>query len=833
MKKIVRIDRLVEKARLGNAKARVAITITITAIALVLAAGAGSASAVVSGGTSSSASPSAPIAPAAPMLAGTQWEQDVAYNSASDEYLVVWFDQRNGSDSNVYGQRVSNTGTLVGSEIPISTAAGNQDPPVVAYNNTLNEYLVVWADARLGFPNIDLYGQRVSSTGSLVGSEFPISTVTERQTIPEIAYNSIDNEYLVTWRDQRNGQNFYYIYGQRVSGNGALAGSEIAIDTAGNAVASRPSYNSTNNEYLIVWGRTGDAYGQRLSNTGGFLGGNFVISAAPGDQQFIDATYNSVGNEYLVVWSDDRNTHPNYDVYGQRVSGTGGLSGGEIPISTAANEQRPADVTYNSASNEYLVIWSDARTGAYDIYGQRVSGTGSLSGGEIPISTDSAAQVRPAVASGGNQYLAAWGDLRNGTDNDVWGQRVSNTGALSGGNFNITPGEPVATATSTSTETATATDTATDTATSTSTSTSTPSFTATSTETPTATNTETSTSTSTETSTATSTETATSTSTETPTETSTETATATSTETPTATSTETATSTSTETSTATSTTSSTATQTDIPTQTNTPTSTLTVTPSTTSTGTSTTTYTSTPTGTGTSTRTSTSTATATATTMVTATACEQFPDVEPGDTFYVYINCMVCQYVITGFPDGTFRAHAQITRGQIAKIVSQAAGFSEDPGEQTYADVPPGSPFYAYINRLTNRGIVGGYPCPTRPDGGDECTPENPNLFEPNANATRGQLAKIVSNAAGFNEAVSGQHYADVPASGEGSQFYTWIMRLTNRDVMGGYPCGTQDSRSGACDGQNRPYFRPGANVTRGQSSKIVANTFFPNCQTP
>jgi hypothetical protein len=219
--------------------------------------------------------------------------------------------------------------------------------------------------------------------------------------------------------------------------------------------------------------------------------------------------------------------------------------------------------------------------------------------------------------------------------------------------------------------------------------------------------------------------------------------------------------------------------------------------------------------------------------MVTATACEQFADVEPGDTFYVYVNCMVCHYVITGFPDGTFRAHAQITRGQIAKIVSQAAGFSEDPGEQTYADVPPGSPFYAYINRLTNRGIVGGYPCPTRPDGGDECTPENPNLFEPNANATRGQLAKIVSNAAGFDEAVSGQHYADVPASGEGSQFYTWIMRLTNRDVMGGYPCGTQDPRSGPCDGQNRPYFRPGANVTRGQSSKIVANTFFPNCQTP
>ncbi len=221
------------------------------------------------------------------------------------------------------------------------------------------------------------------------------------------------------------------------------------------------------------------------------------------------------------------------------------------------------------------------------------------------------------------------------------------------------------------------------------------------------------------------------------------------------------------------------------------------------------------------------------TATATVPTCERFPDVEPGDTFYEYINCLVCQDVISGFPNGTFRAEAPITRGQISKVVSNAAGFSEDPGPQRYSDVPPGSPFYPYINRLTNRGIVAGYPCPQRPGGGDDCTPENPNLFRPNANATRGQLAKIVSNAAGFSEAVSGQYYADVPPSGEGSQFYEWIMRLTNRGVMSGYRCGTSDPRSGPCDAQNRPYFRPAHLVTRGQAAKIVANTFFPGCQRP
>jgi hypothetical protein len=185
--------------------------------------------------------------------------------------------------------------------------------------------------------------------------------------------------------------------------------------------------------------------------------------------------------------------------------------------------------------------------------------------------------------------------------------------------------------------------------------------------------------------------------------------------------------------------------------------------------------------------------------------------------------------VVSGFSDGRFHAERHITRGQISKVVSNAAGFNEDPGPQIYEDVPPGSAYYPFINRLTRRGIMSGYPCPTRPNG-EPCSPEDPAIFIPNASATRGQLAKIVSNAANFNETVSGQFYADVPPTGEGSVFYEWIMRLTNRGVMSGYPCGGPGE---PCDDRSRPYFRWSEQVTRGQASKIVANTFFPNCRTP
>src|SRR5438477_12657357 len=59
-------------------------------------------------------------------------------------------------------------------------------------------------------------------------------------------------------------------------------------------------------------------------------------------------------------------------------------------------------------------------------------------------------------------------------------------------------------------------------------------------------------------------------------------------------------------------------------------------------------------------------------------------------------------------------SHDPISRGELAKRVANAAGFHEDAGPQLFQDVPPGSTYYRYVNRLANRGIVTGFPCGTR-----------------------------------------------------------------------------------------------------------------------
>jgi S-layer homology domain len=307
-------------------------------------------------------------------------------------------------------------------------------------------------------------------------------------------------------------------------------------------------------------------------------------------------------------------------------------------------------------------------------------------------------------------------------------------------------------------------------------------------------------------------------------------ATATPTRTSTATRTATGTSTSTATRTSTTTRTSTGTATRTSTATASPTRTATAIPTNTATAASI--ASSTSTATATKSRTATqlpnSTATATATTVPTTECAITFTDVPSSNSFYQYVRCLACRGVLGGYSLPSrctetgapcFRPGDSITRGQMAKVVANAAGFTEDHSEVSFADVPTSHTFYVYIQRLASRGVVGGYSDPAKcPDGKAPC-------FLPDANVTRGQMSKFVALAAGFHETLPAgqQTFADVPST---NPFWQYIERLASRSIVSGYGCGAVGE---PCPGV---YFRSTAFVTRGQASKFVSLAFFPNCAT-
>jgi hypothetical protein len=134
-----------------------------------------------------------------------------------------------------------------------------------------------------------------------------------------------------------------------------------------------------------------------------------------------------------------------------------------------------------------------------------------------------------------------------------------------------------------------------------------------------------------------------------------------------------------------------------------------------------------------------------------------FQDVPVGSTFQAFIGRLASRGYISGYacggtgeqcvPPGNlpyFRPNANATRGQISKIDSNSAGFSDTPSGQQFQDVAVGSTYYVYIYRLVSRSIMSGYAC-GHPPAGACVAPGNLPYFLPNNNATRGQTAKIVS----------------------------------------------------------------------------------------
>jgi hypothetical protein len=371
--------------------------------------------------------------------------------------------------------------------------------PAVAYNSQDDRFLVVWHGDHGTDGETEIYGRLIRSDGSPIGPQFRISDMGPNGDADydalnaAVAYNAVDNEFLVVWRgDDDTGVNAddeFEIFGQRLHGNTGfhLGTNDFLISDVGplGSVANGASdpdvtYNSTNNQYLVVWsadeglgGLANDEheiYGQRLSSTGGEIGTNdFRISQmGPDGNASYDAfgsavAYNSIANEYLVVWYGDDSTLPLVDnedeIFGQRLSAVGGAVGADdFRISDMGPNGDPdlgafhPDVAHNPGSNEFLVVWEgdDNVTTVdeeFEVFGQRLSATGGSSGENDfrisdmgPDGDPSYYGSQPAVAydPGGGGYLAVWaGDEETAPtvhEVEAYGQRLSATGGGVGSN---------------------------------------------------------------------------------------------------------------------------------------------------------------------------------------------------------------------------------------------------------------------------------------------------------------------------------------------------------------------------------------------------------------
>ncbi len=334
----------------------------------------------------------------------------VASLPGSDRFLAVWDMGLTTVDgTHLRARFVSNTGQPIGPEFAPTSPGGQQHIPSVTANPTAGEFLVSWWDFRE--PPGAIYGQRLAADGRLIGDDFLIARAANFENWPPaVAYNPVSGEYLAVWYEDRGEAGGSNIYGQRVSAGGAPIGSVFTINDEGTPqVRPAAAASSATGEYLAVWSLIGpelsrNLYGQRLTGSGERIGG--AIHLGQGDKPAV--TYNSLTEEYLVVWADG-------SAQAARVRPDGSVVGG-IALSEPGSSKEFSDVASDAAGG-YVAVWDGP--GGDDlsiIFGRELSPEGAWQSPQWPLGSPPGQQMYPAIAynAQGHVYLAAWEDRSEG-----------------------------------------------------------------------------------------------------------------------------------------------------------------------------------------------------------------------------------------------------------------------------------------------------------------------------------------------------------------------------------------------------------------------------------
>src|SRR3990172_12085605 len=103
---------------------------------------------------------------------------------------------------------------------------------------------------------------------------------------------------------------------------------------------------------------------------------NTAISTAAGYQYSPTIVTDGSGGA-IITWHDYRSG--NYDIYAQRINANGNVlwTTDGVAISTAANNQEWSTIVADGSGGA-IITWQDFRSSNYDIYSQRVSGSGTF-----------------------------------------------------------------------------------------------------------------------------------------------------------------------------------------------------------------------------------------------------------------------------------------------------------------------------------------------------------------------------------------------------------------------------------------------------------------------
>lgn len=174
----------------------------------------------------------------------------------------------------------------------------------------------------------------------------------------------------------------------------------------------------------------------------------------------------------------------------------------------------------------------------------------------------------------------------------------------------------------------------------------------------------------------------------------------------------------------------------------------------------------------------------------------KFADFDNTHWSYTAVNALRSLGIIGGFPDGTFRSEAHVTRAEFAKLIVSFADGLESGDTADFGDVSENDWYYEYVTDASAKKIILG---------------DDEGCFNPNDSIKRQDAAVII--------------YRILSAKGEAPIAHRFF---ADRKEISDYAKDAVEALGsvGIINGNENEYFMPQAFLTRAEASQLIYNAF-------
>ncbi len=333
--------------------------------------------------------------------------------------VIAWQDFRNGSDWDIYAQRLHPTGAeqWTSGGVPVMTAAMSQINPQLVPIGAQGT-MVIWEDRQAGSP--DIAAGRLRDLGTMAWT-IPVCDEAGVQHTPVASTDGNDGA-MIAWEDERDGNRD--IYAIRVTGGGSTSGWLNDGEAIANSLIGEWQPTITHDGVdgsVLAWktiGITGDViYAFRVSGSSASVWGQSPVCLAVGSRE-APVVIGAAG-DFIVAWGDGRPE----GIYAQRLEGATGVWGVVVPAAITSVTDTPGDnglavdVSWLKSSHDdgsgviqtYEVFRSTNQAGGWTQVGYIVaSAQASYSLANLPTTVDNVAHEFRVDAVGGLPLFPRW-----------------------------------------------------------------------------------------------------------------------------------------------------------------------------------------------------------------------------------------------------------------------------------------------------------------------------------------------------------------------------------------------------------------------------------------